>query len=154
MQAHNSLDSEYSISTDKDRLDIALIHRYLSQSSYWARGRSYEAVMTSIRNSLCFAIFAARGDQVGFARVVTDSSTFAWLCDVFVLDEHRQRGLGKRLVEAVTSHPELKHIRRILLATNDAHELYRRYGGFRELSNPETWMERLSPATADELHAA
>lgn len=153
MEAQRSSHSDYSISTDKDRLDTALIHRYLSQSAYWARGRSYETVVTSIRNSLCFAIFAPSGNQVGFARVVTDYSTFAWLCDVFVIEEHRQRGLGKRLIEAVTSHPELKHVRRILLATNDAHELYRRYGGFRELSHPETWMERLLPAPANELQS-
>jgi GNAT superfamily N-acetyltransferase len=154
MDAQSSTESDYSISTNKDRLDLRLVHRYLSQSAYWAMGRSYQTVVSSVRNSLCFAAFAPSGDQVGFARVVTDYSTFAWLCDVFVLEGHRGRGLGKRLVEAVTSHPDLKNIPRILLATRDAHELYRRYAGFGELGHPERWMVRLSPTTEDKHHVS
>jgi len=146
MPADNSIDLDYTISTDKQRLDLALVHRYLSQSSYWAQGRPREVVAKSIESSLCFGAYTSDGRQVGFARVVTDRATIAWLCDVFVLEEHRGRGLGKRLVEAVVSHPDLRHLRRILLATSDAHGLYRGYGGFAPLSHPERWMEKLAPA--------
>lgn len=144
MQSSDPSDSTYSISADKALLDIPVIHAYLSGSSYWARGRSLETVTKSIEHSLCFGVFLSDGTQVGFARVVTDHSTFAWLCDVFILEEHRGRGLGKRLVEAVVSHPHLTHINRVLLATSNAHELYERYGGFVPLAHPEKWMERLS----------
>jgi len=142
---HNSVPDEttYSISTDKTLLDIPLIHAYLSGSSYWARGRSLATVTESIEHSLCFGVFASGGSQVGFARVITDSSTFAWLCDVFILEEHRSRGLGRRLVETVVSHSDLAHIKRILLATKDAHKLYQEYGGFLPLAHPERWMERV-----------
>ena len=134
---------EFSISTDKTRLNIALIHEYLSQRSYWARGRSFDVVRKSIEHSLCFGLY--RGDeQVGFARVVTDGATFAWLCDVFILESVRGRGLGKRLVQAVVDHPELQGLRRIMLATQDAHELYQRYGGFTNLQSPDRWMERFA----------
>jgi len=139
-------DAEYTVTTDPARMDLAVIHGYLSGSSYWAIGRSLETVRKSIGNSLCFGVFSPAGEQVGFARVVTDRATFAWLCDVFVLEEHRGRGLSKRLTQAVVSHPDLAGIRRIVLATRDAHELYRRYGGFAELSRPGNWMERLCPS--------
>ena len=136
-------EAEFTISTDKTRLNIALIHEYLSQRSYWARGRSLEVVRKSIEQSLCFGLY--HGDeQVGFARVVTDGATFAWLCDVFVLETMRGRGLGKLLVQAVVEHPELQGLRRFMLATQDAHELYRRYGGFTALQWPDRWMERFS----------
>ncbi len=138
-------DLAYFIDTNTSLFDIPLIHRYLSQSSYWARGRSLETTEKSIRHSLSFGVSSPEGKQIGFGRVVTDYSTFAWLCDVFILEQHRGRGLGKRLVEAVVSHPDLKEIRRILLATSDAHDLYRRYGGFGAIANPETWMERVWP---------
>ena len=95
--------------------------------SYWAQGRSFEAVQKSVEHSLCFGVYAGR-QQVGFARVVTDYATFAWLCDVFILESHRGKGLGKRLIECVVAHPELQSVR-FMLATRDAHELYRRYGG-------------------------
>jgi len=149
MQTNSSSESDYAISTDRDRLDVSLVHAFLSQSSYWARGRSRDLVATSIQNSLSFGVYAPDGGQVGFARIVTDYSTFAWLCDVFILEEHRHSGLGKRLVEAVVDHPDLKPIRRILLATADAHDLYRRYGGFDLLAHPERWMERL---VSEETH--
>jgi len=139
-----SAGDEFTISTDKTRLNIALIHEYLSQRSYWARGRTLEVVQKSIEQSLCFGLY--RGDeQVGFARVVTDGATFAWLCDVFILEIARGRGLGKRLVRAVIEYPELQRLPRFLLATKDAHELYRRSGGFTNLQRPERWMERLAP---------
>ena len=147
MRPSLSAHGEYVISTDKFRLDVPAIHRYLSESSYWARGRSLQAVATSIDRSLCFGVYAADGSQVGFARVITDLATFAWICDVFILEAHRGLGLGKRLIEAVVEDPDLKHLRRILLATRDAHGLYSTYGGFRPLQNPERWMERFGSAS-------
>jgi len=135
----------YTISTDKARLDVDLIHAFLSERAYWALGRSRALVETSIANSLCFGVYA--GDQqVGFARVVTDCATFAWLCDVFILEAQRGRGLAKWLVEVIVAHPDLQGLRRMLLATRDAHELYRRFGGFTPLRAPERWMERVDLA--------
>jgi GNAT superfamily N-acetyltransferase len=130
-----------TISTDKSRLDIGLIHEYLSQDSYWATGRSILTVERSLANSICYGLYDG-SRQVGFARVVTDSATFAWLCDVFLLDSHRGRGLGKWLVECVVQHPELRDLRIFLLATRDAHGLYERYGGFKPLEEPGRWMIR------------
>jgi len=135
----------YTLSTEKTRLDVVSIHEYLSVAAYWALGRSYDAVCKSIEHSLCFGIYTPDGGQVAFARVVTDFATFAWLCDVFVLESHQGVGLGKWLVEAVVSHPDLKNLKRILLATGNAHELYRHYGGFTLLKSPERWMERSYP---------
>jgi GNAT superfamily N-acetyltransferase len=118
---------EYLISTDTSRLDLDLVHRFLSEEAYWSPGVPREIVELSIENSLNFGLY--RGDeQVGFARVVTDYATFAWLADVFVVEPHRRRGLGKWLVETVVSHPKLKPLRRWILATADAHGLYSRLG--------------------------
>jgi GNAT superfamily N-acetyltransferase len=117
----------YEVSTDRGRLDVDLIHRFLAEDSYWARGVSREVVERSLENSLCFGVYAD-GGQVAFARAVTDRSTFAWLADVFVVEEHRGRGVGELLVRAVLSHPELQTLRRWLLATADAQGLYRRFG--------------------------
>jgi GNAT superfamily N-acetyltransferase len=134
----------YTISTDRERLDVAMIHRWLNESSYWAQTRSLETVQKSIENSLCFGVYD--GDQqVGFCRVVTDYATFGWLCDVFIIESYRGRGLSKWLIESVVTHPDLHNVRRLLLATRDAHELYRRYGGFDTLKNPERWMDRFQP---------
>jgi GNAT superfamily N-acetyltransferase len=132
----------YAISTDPGRLDVAFVHQFLSQESYWAEGRSLDTVRLSLAHSLCFGLYAEDA-QVGFARVVTDKATFAWLCDVFVVRDHRGRGLSKWLVQCVVGHPDLQTLRRILLATRDAHDLYRRYAGFAPLQAPERWMERL-----------
>lgn len=130
---------DYLISTDPARLDLEVIHGYLSRS-YWAAGRPREVVERSLRHSLCFGLYhGAR--QVGLARVITDYASFAWLCDVFVLEEHRGRGLGVWLIGVVVGHPQLQGLRRFLLATRDAHELYRRHG-FTALAAPERWMER------------
>ncbi len=131
---------EYSISTETARLDFPLIHAYLSHRSYWARGRSLEIVRRSIENSVNFGVFHLKA-QVGFARVVTDFATFAWLADVFILEEHRREGLGKWLLETIVALEELQGLRRWLLATHDAHGLYRRYG-FTSLRQPEHWMEK------------
>jgi GNAT superfamily N-acetyltransferase len=131
----------YEISIDKSKLDIDLIHDYLCHRSYWAQGRSREVVNKSIDNSFCLGVYWT-GQQVGFARVVTDFATFAWLCDFFILETHRGKGLGVRLLKAVVVHPEMQRVKMILLATADAHELYRRYGDFKQLEIPDKWMIR------------
>ena len=129
----------FHISTDKSQLDIPFIHQWLSSVSYWAQGRSMETVQRSIENSLCFGVYEAKR-QIGFARVVTDYATFAWLCDVFILEGYRGHGLGKWLIESITSQPLLQG--RFLLATRDAHGLYQRYGGFEALQATERGMAR------------
>jgi GNAT superfamily N-acetyltransferase len=134
---------EYLITTDRSRLDVALIHKFLSNESYWAGERSIEVVKRSIDNSLCFGIYR-KTEQVGFARVVTDFATFAWLADVFIVPEHRGHGLAKWLMEVILAHPELQGFRRWVLATKDAHSLYARFG-FIPLHRPERWMERPDP---------
>ena len=132
----------YLVTTDKARLDLEMVHGFL-KTSYWASGISADVVMRSVKNSLAFGLF--RGDeQVGFARLVTDYATFAYLADVFVLEPHRGQGLGRWMMEVVFSHPELQGLRRWMLATRDAHGLYRKYG-FTELENPQIFMERYSP---------
>src|SRR4029078_11350258 len=108
----------YLITTDRSRLDVALIHKFLTTESYWAAGKAIEVVQRSIDNSLCFGIYQ-QDKQVGFARVVTDFATFAWIADVFVLAEHRGRGLSKWLMDVILAHPELQGFRRWVLATKD-----------------------------------
>ena len=129
----------YLISTDASMLDLEVVHGYLSRS-YWAAGVPEDVVRRSIENSLCFGVYRGE-EQAGFARVVTDRATFAYLADVFVLEEHRGRGIGKWLVEVILSHPDLQGLRRWMLATRDAHDLYRRYA-FTELARPRIFMER------------
>jgi GNAT superfamily N-acetyltransferase/uncharacterized damage-inducible protein DinB len=128
------------ISTDARLLDVSLIHDFLTNRSYWATGRPFEVVQRALDNSLCFGLYQ-RERQVGFARVVTDRATFAWLCDVFVLEAYRGRGLSKWLMEYVMGHPELQRLRRFLLGTRDAHGLYERYG-FTPLADANRFMER------------
>lgn len=137
---------DYTISTDISKVDVDFVHTFLTTSTDWAQNRPYEVMQKAIQNSLNFGLYCA-GQQVGYARVVTDYATFAWLCDVFVIPAHRDKALGKWLVDCVVNHPDLKLIRRILLATRNAHELYRRYGGFENLSHVERWMERFNPNT-------
>jgi GNAT superfamily N-acetyltransferase len=132
----------YLISTDKERLNVEFVHEFL-KDSYWASGIPEEIVRRSIENSLVFGLYT-EDEQVGFARVVTDYATFAYLADVFVLEAHRGRGLAKWMIEIITSHPRLQGLRRWMLATRDAHELYRRYG-FAELERPEIFMEIIAP---------
>jgi GNAT superfamily N-acetyltransferase len=129
----------YLISTDASMLDLEVVHAYLSRS-YWAAGVPEDVVRRSIENSLCFGVYRGE-EQAGFARVVTDRATFAYLADVFVLEEHRGQGIGKWLVEVILSHPDLQGLRRWMLATRDAHDLYRRYA-FTELARPRIFMER------------
>jgi GNAT superfamily N-acetyltransferase len=137
----------YTISTDASLVDIEAVHGYLSGQSYWATGRSLETVRRSIEHSLCFGVYDATGGQAGFARVITDYATFGWLCDLFILDAHKGRGLGKWLVQTIVAHPDLTSVKRIQLATRDAHELYSRYGGFAPLAAPALWMERVQEKT-------
>jgi GNAT superfamily N-acetyltransferase len=129
---------QYSISTDPKRLDLDAIHGFLSRS-FWAEGISRELVAKSIANSLCFGLFDGQ-DQVGFARVITDRATFAYLCDVYVLESHRGRGLGKWLIATVMAHPDLQGLRRFQLVTRDAHGLYSPHG-FAAPETPERNME-------------
>jgi GNAT superfamily N-acetyltransferase len=129
---------DYLISTERSRLDLDLIHRFLSEDAYWSPGVGREVVERSIDSSLPFGVYRA-DEQVAFARAVTDYATFAWVADVFVVPEHRGRGLGKWLVETMLSHPELQGLRRWLLATADAHGLYEGLG-FERAAGDERFM--------------
>jgi len=141
MSAQIAEHSDYEITTETHRFDLDAIHRYLSEESYWARGIPREIVVRSIQHSLCFAILErASGAQAGFARVTTDRATFAYLADVFVLPDHRGRGLSKWLMRVILAHPELQGLRRWLLATQDAHGLYAGFG-FVALPHPERLMQ-------------
>jgi GNAT superfamily N-acetyltransferase len=131
---------EYTISTSREKLDLKKIHHILSTETYWATGRPFEVVEKSFQNSLAFGLY--RNDElIGWARVVTDYATFGWIADVLILEEFRGQGLSKWLMETILAHPDLQGFRRWVLATKDAHELYRKFG-FRELKIPERWMER------------
>jgi GNAT superfamily N-acetyltransferase len=134
------------ISTDKNRLDLAMIHAFLANDSYWVPGISRDSVEKCIAHSLCFGVYAG-GRQIGFARVVTDFVRFAHLLDVFVLPEFRGRGIAKSLMENILAHPELRTIVRYTLGTQDAHGLYARFG-FTAPANPERQMELLRPQSA------
>jgi GNAT superfamily N-acetyltransferase len=134
----------YAISTDRSRLDVERVHRFLSTEAYWSPGVERDVVERSIERSLPFGVYTSDGEQVGFARVVTDYATFAWLADVYIESEHRGNGLGKRLVAEVLEHPDLQGLRRWFLATADAHDLYRRFG-FGELRDVKRFMSRRDP---------
>lgn len=133
-------DGDLQFSTDRSRLDVAAIHRFISDESYWTPGIARGLVERAIANSLCFGVYAG-AVQIGFARVVTDYVGFAYLADVFVIREWRGRGVAKRLMDFVFAHPQLQNMRRFLLATRDAHALYARCG-FTPLSAPQHFMER------------
>jgi GNAT superfamily N-acetyltransferase len=133
-------DDGYEIDTDPGRLDVARLHQWLSTDAYWALGRTADVVARSIAASLCFGVYGIDGAQVGFARVVTDEATFAWLCDVYIERSARGLGLGTWLVEVVRARVQATGVKRILLATADAHELYARLG-FAPLADPGRWME-------------
>jgi len=134
---------DFRISTEKAELDIQLIHHFLSEQTYWAKGIPLALVQTSIEHSLCFGGFLGNA-QVAFARVISDYATFANLVDVFVLPEHRGKGYSKTLMDAVFAHPQLQGLRRFTLATGDAHDLYARYG-FTAPLYPQSLMERYFP---------
>jgi GNAT superfamily N-acetyltransferase len=131
------MSDQYEISTERSRLDILLIHDFLG-ASYWARGITRGVVERSIEHSLCFGAYH-QGKQVGFARVITDFATFAYLADVFVVPEHRGRGLAKLLLRNILAHPQLQGLRRVMLATQDAHGLYAQFG-FEKIAHPEHLM--------------
>ncbi len=134
---------EFTISTDRDRLQIKAIYQFLSEESYWAKERTMEQTIKAIKNSLPFGVYTGE-NQIGFARVVTDHATFAYLGDVYILKEHRGQGLSKWLMETIVNHPDLQGLRRWILATRDAHQLYEKYG-FHDLVHPERWMEKPAP---------
>ena len=134
----------FVISTDSARLDLHAVHKFLAADSYWARQIPFETFARSAENSLCFGIYDAEGGQVGFARVISDFATFAYIADVFVLDAHRGRGLGKLLMESIMQHPQLQGLRRWVLTTRDAHGLYAQFG-FQSPQFPERFMEILHP---------
>jgi GNAT superfamily N-acetyltransferase len=134
---------EFIISTDASRLQIDVIQKFLSEDSYWAKERTLEQTVTAIKNSLSFGVYQGT-EQIGFARVVTDYATFAYLGDVFILSEFRGQGLSKWLMDTIVSHPELQGFRRWVLATKDAHTLYEKFG-FAALRFPERWMEKTAP---------
>lgn len=140
---HEYQKNEFTISTDKNRLQIEVIQKFLSEDSYWAKNRTLEQTLTAIENSLCFGLYI-EDKQIGFARVVSDFSTFAYLGDVFVLTEYRGKGLSKWLMKVMISHPQLEGLRRWVLATKDAHGLYSQFG-FHGLKFPERWMELPAP---------
>ncbi|MFJ9527869.1 GNAT family N-acetyltransferase [Streptomyces cyaneofuscatus] len=129
----------YEIDTAPDRLDVGLVHHWLSTDAFWALGRSRDTVERSLRGSLNFGVYGPDGDQVAYARVVTDRATFAWLCDVYVAPAHRGRGLGARLATAVRDHLAPYELKRTMLATVDAHELYAK-AGFITVPDPEHLM--------------
>jgi GNAT superfamily N-acetyltransferase len=144
---------EFLISTDHARLDLNVIHGFLT-NCYWAKGVPREVVARSIEHALCFGVYDGSGAQVAFARVISDFATVAYVGDVFVLDSHRGRGLGKWLMEAITAHPSLQGLRRWILTTRDAHGLYSQVG-FTPVKFPERYMERHDPhvyeSSADEI---
>ena len=153
------MNESYFISTDKTLLNISWVHEYLANDSYWAQGRSLEMVEQSIKHSLCFGVYKRLPDvrisqtnqqhgdsikQCGFARLVTDYVTFGWLCDVFIDKSHRGKSLGKRLIRTIFSDEQLAPLKLSILATRDAHTLYRDHGDFRTLTESEKWMSRSS----------
>ncbi len=133
----------FLISTDNTLLDIDLIYNYLDKDSYWGNGIPFDRLERSIKNSLCFGVYS-NGEQVGFARVVSDKATFAYLADVFILPPYRKQGLSKWLVQTIMNHPDLQGLRRWSLATVDAHGLYAQFG-FTEITHPERWMQIYTP---------
>lgn len=134
---------EFTISTDRTRLQIERIHQFLSEESYWAKDRTEKQTATAIENSLTFGVYENE-KLVGFARVVSDYATFAYVGDVFILEEFRGRGLSLWLMETIVEYPDLQNLRRWILATRDAHALYEKFG-FAALRFPERWMEKTAP---------
>lgn len=142
MQSQEYTKDQFRISTDPSRLDHDAIYAYLSRA-YWSVGRPRVVMEKSLHHSLCFGVYDGE-KQIGLARVISDYATYAYLCDVYILEEYRGQGLGKWLMACVMAHPELQGLRRWTLATRDAHGLYRQYG-FTALENPHRYMEKFSP---------
>jgi GNAT superfamily N-acetyltransferase len=140
MQIHND---SYFVSTDREKLDLPLIHEFLSIHAYWCLNIPFETFSRSVENSLCFGVY--QGDsQVGFARIISDYATVAYLGDVFILPEHRGKGLSKLLIGDIMTHPSLQGLRRWILLTRDAHALYRQFD-WRPIANPDLYMEIATP---------
>ena len=137
-RTHEVSDGPYQVSTDISKLDVNVIHKYLSEESYWAKGIPKDLVEKAIRNSICFGLYH-NAEQIGFARAVTDKATFAYVADVFVLPAFRGKGLSKWLMQTIQAHPELQNLRRWILTTKDAHSLYEQLGWTRV---PEDYMHR------------
>lgn len=135
--------ADYTISTDYSKLDLPFIHGFLSREAYWSKNIPYEVVQTAARNSLNFGVYH-KNRQIGYARVITDYATIAYLGDVFVIQEFRGQGISKWMLENVMKHPSLQGLRRWILLTSDAHELYKKYG-WTEIASPEKWMEKHDP---------
>jgi GNAT superfamily N-acetyltransferase len=136
----------FRISTDETLLNFEMIYNYLDRESYWSKGIAVETLKKAINNSLCFGIYL-HDKQVGFARIVSDKATFAYLCDVFILNDYRGLGLSKWLVQTIRNHPDLQGLRRWSLATADAHGLYQQYG-FTPITRADRWMEIFTPYSA------
>ena len=134
------MEQEFIISTDKKRMELDFIYKYLSVESYWAKGRSKERVEKSVANSLCFGLFE-NDRQIGFGRVATDYVVFAWIMDLFIDPAFRGKGLGYKLIQSIVEHPELQEVNSIGLRTKDAHALYKKFN-FDSIPSPETWMLR------------
>jgi N-acetylglutamate synthase-like GNAT family acetyltransferase len=145
MQQYEVYQNSFLISTNKSKIDIDVVHNYLSSESYWAKNIPIKVVKTSIENSVCFSLYKINEQtkiiekQIGFARVVTDCATFGYLADVFVVEEYRGKGLSKWLMQVILEHPQLQNFRRWMLATLDAHGLYAQFG-FKPIDNPERYM--------------
>jgi ribosomal protein S18 acetylase RimI-like enzyme len=139
----------FTITSDGEEMDLSAIHAFLS-SSYWAKGIPRETMQRALENSLCFGVFNASGSQIGFARAISDFATYAYIADVYVLEEYRGMGLSKWLMQEVMTHPGLQGLRRITLATQDAHGLYEKYG-FEPLAKPEIFMETCNPSVYNNL---
>jgi GNAT superfamily N-acetyltransferase len=137
------------ISTDKKRLDIPLIHEFLSKESYWGKGRDIETVKRSIENSFCFGVYND-DTQIGFARVVTDYAVFAWILDVFIIEDYKGKGYGKKLMSAIMTQDKLQNLQRWGLGTDDAHGLYEQFG-FKLLRKPQNMMEIVTTKIEEEI---
>ena len=133
----------YEITTDKSLIAFEVVYNYLNDDSYWAQGIPKEKLKKAIENSMCFSVLKEK-EQVGFARVISDQATFAYICDVFILPKARGNGLSKWLMQTIMNHPDLQGLRRWSLATFDAHGLYKQFG-FKEISRPDRWMEIFKP---------
>ena len=149
-QVHETRQGEYLISTDPGKLDPEAIHAFL-KGAYWSVDIPFAVVQKALANSLCFGLYH-QGKQVGLSRVVTDHATYAYLCDVYVLESHRGKGLGHWMVECIMTHPELQDLRRFTLATRDAHGIYAAFG-FTGLKAPERMMERHDPGVYQRMAA-
>ena len=133
--------SGYRLTTHLDEMDFSAIHAYLT-GAYWSENIPYETVKTALENSICFGVLTEGGEQIAFGRVVTDKATFAYLADVYVLEAHREQGIAKWIVSEMMDHPQLQGLRRMLLATADAHDFYAKFG-FKAFTNPDFFMEKL-----------